>query len=197
MLSVNSVKHNGLTKTVQKLDTNAGVICGIAAMAAVITASNILVQYPINDWLTWGHFSFPVTFLVADVINRRLGASKARSVAYVGFFVAIVLSYWLASPRIALASGIAFITGQLTNIGIFSALRYRNWWHAPLISSTIASTIDTALFYAIAFAGTGLPWVTWALGDYGVKIVCAVFLLLPFFLITNRLWTGADSSANS
>ena len=168
---------------------NRAVISGIAAMAVVITASNILVGYPINDWLTWGHFTFPVTFLVADVINRRLGASQARNVAYAGFFVAVVLSYWLASPRISLASGTAFIVGQLVNIAIFNRLRYRNWWHAPLISSTIASTIDTALFYAVAFGGTGLPWVTWALGDYGVKILTAVFLLLPFFVITNRLWT--------
>jgi len=177
--------------------SSAGVIGGVAAMAAVITASNILVQYPINDWLTWGHFSFPVTFLIADVINRRLGASRARSVAYAGFFVAVVLSYWLASPRISLASGIAFISGQLTNIAVFSALRHRNWWYAPLISSTIASTVDTALFYAIAFAGTGLPWTTWALGDYGVKIVCAVCLLPPFFLITTRLWKTPDSSSIS
>ena len=173
------------------------VIAGIIAMAAVITISNILVGFPINDWLTWGHFSFPVTFLVADVINRRLGPARARSVAYTGFFVAVVLSFWLASPRISLASGIAFICGQLINIGVFHRLRRRNWWHAPLISSTIASTVDTVLFYGIAFAGTGLPWITWAVGDYGVKIFCAVFLLLPFFLITNRLWTKDSAAASS
>lgn len=158
-------------------------------MAAVITASNILVGYPINDWLTWGHFSFPISFFVADLVNRRLGASNARIVAYAGFAVAVVLSFWLASPRIALASGSAFIIGQLTNIGIFDRLRHRNWWHAPFISSSIASTVDTVIFYTIAFAGTGLPWVTWSIGDYGVKLVSAVFLILPYFFITKRLWS--------
>ncbi len=168
----------------------------IVVMAAVITASNILVQHPINDWLTWGHFTFPITFLVTDVINRRLGARQARSVAYSGFIVAVVLSFWLATPRIALASGSAFIFGQLINIGIFSILRRRMWWCAPLISSIIASTADTAVFYGLAFYQSGLPWITWALGDYAVKIMTAVFLLLPFFIITNRLWTNAEASAS-
>ncbi len=156
-------------------------------MTAVITTSNVLLSYPINDWLTWGHFSFPVTFLITDLINRRLGAWCARQVAYCGFAAAVVLSFWLATPRIALASGSAFIIGQLINIAIFDQLRHRNWWHAPLVSSSIASTIDTVLFYSIAFAGTGLPWLTWSLGDYVVKITAAVILILPYFIITKRL----------
>ncbi len=179
--------------------SQAGVIRslmpGIVAMAAVITASNILVGYPINDWLTWGHFSFPITFFITDLINRRLGAERARKVAYVGFTVAVVLSFWLATPRIAVASGSAFIIGQLTNIGIFDRLRHKNWWHAPLISSSIASTVDTIIFYSIAFAGTGLPWVSWSIGDYAVKLISALFLILPYFVITKRLW--ANGPANS
>ena len=169
-----------------------GVVIGVIAMAAVITISNILVQYPINDWLTWGHFSFPVTFLIADLLNRRLGPSKARTVAYTGFVVAILASFVLATPRIALASGLAFISGQLTDITIFNRLRRLQWWRAPLISSSIASTVDTIIFYSIAFAGTGLPWVTWAIGDYAVKLLSAAFLLLPFFVISNRIWAGRD-----
>ena len=165
------------------------LVLGITAMAAVITASNILVGYPINDWLTWGHFSFPISFFITDLVNRRLGATEARTVAYAGFGVAVVLSFWLATPRIALASGSAFIIGQLTNIGIFDRLRHRNWWHAPLISSSIASTVDTIIFYGIAFAGTGLPWLTWAVGDYAVKLSCALFLILPYFVVTKRLWS--------
>ena len=176
----------------QKSTQYREIFAGIIAMAAVITISNILVQYPINDWLTWGHFSFPVTFLIADLVNRRLGPSRARSVAYTGFVVAVVLSVWLATPRIALASGLAFLSGQLTDITIFHRLRKAKWWRAPLISSSIASTVDTAIFYSVAFAGTGLPWMTWALGDYAVKLLSAVFLLLPFFLITNRMWSNRN-----
>ena len=92
-------------------------------MATVVTASNILVSYPINDWLTWGAFTFPIAFLVADVVNRHFGPSRARTVAYAGFALAVALSLWLATPRIALASGGAFIIGQLADIAIFNHLR--------------------------------------------------------------------------
>lgn len=178
-----------MTSVEQNTRSTLGLAVGIAAMAAVITVSNILIGYPINEWVTWGHFSFPIVFFVTDLVNRRLGASHARIVAYAGFGVAVVLSFWLATPRIALASGSAFIIGQLTNIGIFDRLRHRDWWHAPLISSSIASTVDTIIFYTIAFAGTGSPWVTWSIGDYAVKLGSALFLILPYFVITKRLWS--------
>jgi hypothetical protein len=151
-----------------------------AAMAAVVAASNVLVQFPINDWLTWGAFTYPVAFLVTDLTNRRLGAAAARRVAVAGFVAAVVLSIWLATPRIALASGIAFLSAQLLDVTLFDRLRRRPWWQAPLASSTLASVWDTALFFSLAFAGTGLPWLTWALGDLGVKLAMALLLLLPF-----------------
>ena len=152
----------------------------IAAMVAVVAGSNVAVQYPINDWLTWGAFTYPVAFLVTDLTNRRLGPARARKVVYVGFALAVVLSALLATPRIALASGSAFVTAQLLDIFVFNCLRRLPWWQAPLISSGIASVWDTALFFGLAFAGTGLPWVTWALGDLGAKAAMALLLLLPF-----------------
>ena len=59
------------------------------------------VQVPLNDWLTWGGLSYPVAFLVTDVLNRRFGPSAARRVAWFGFAAALVVSFWVASPRIA------------------------------------------------------------------------------------------------
>ena len=160
-----------------------GISLGVIAMAVVVTLSNIAVQYPINDWLTWGALTYPVAFLVTDLTNRRLGAGAARNVVYVGFAVAVALSIWLATPRIALASGAAFLVAQLLDVSIFDRLRNAAWWRAPLISSTIASALDTALFFSLAFAATGLPWVTWAIGDFGVKIAVALVLLIPFRLL--------------
>jgi queuosine precursor transporter len=152
----------------------------VAAMVAVVAGSNVAVQYPINDWLTWGAFTYPVAFLVTDLTNRRLGPERARQVVYIGFALAVVLSAALATPRIALASGSAFVTAQLLDIFVFNRLRRLPWWQAPLISSGIASVWDTAVFFGLAFAGTGLPWLTWALGDLGVKAAMALLLLLPF-----------------
>ena len=164
----------------------AGVIVGVAAMALIVTASNVLVQIPINDWLTWGALSYPVAFLVTDLTNRRLGPGHARRVVYVGFALAIVLSIFFATPRIAIASGTAFLLAQLLDVHIFDRLRRGRWWRAPLVSSAAASLLDTALFFSIAFAGTGLPWVTWGIGDLGVKLAVAAGMLVPFRLLLGR-----------
>jgi hypothetical protein len=152
----------------------------VAAMVAVVAGSNLAVQYPINDWLTWGAFTYPVAFLVTDLTNRRFGPEQARRVAYVGFALAVALSVVLAGPRIALASGCAFLTAQLLDILVFDRLRRLAWWQAPLLSTALASLWDTGVFFGLAFAGSGLPWITWAIGDLGAKAAMALLLLLPF-----------------
>ena len=163
----------------------------VAAMVAVVASSNVAVQFPINAWLTWGAFTYPFAFLVTDLTNRRLGPGRARTVVYAGFALAVALSALLATPRIALASGSAFVTAQLLDIFAFNRLRRLPWWQAPLISSAIASLWDTAVFFGLAFAGTGLPWVTWAIGDLGAKAAMALLLLLPF----RALMGSADALA--
>ena len=157
-----------------------GFWIGLTAMAFLVTASNVLVQYPINDWLTWAAFTYPVCFLVTDLTNRALGPAAARRVVYAGFALAVLLSVYFATPRIALASGSAFLVAQLLDVAIFNRLRAGTWWRAPLVSSSIASAADTALFFSVAFVGTAVPWVTLALGDYAVKLAMALIMLLPF-----------------
>ena len=164
------------------------------AMAGVVLASNILVQYPINDWLTWGAFSYPVAFLVSDLINRRFGPPPARRVAAIGFAVAVAASLLLAPVRIALASGLAFIASQLLDIGVFDRLRRGTWWRAPLVATLIAAVLDSLVFWGIAFGGTDGPWLTWALGDLGVKLAVGVLMLLPFRLLIGRA-LGAPPAA--
>ncbi len=158
----------------------------VAAMVVVVAGSNLAVQFPINDWLTWGAFTYPVAFLVTDLTNRRQGPARARKVAYVGFALGVLLSIVVAGPRIALASGSAFLTSQLLDIQVFHRLRRLAWWQAPLISSALASLWDTAVFFSLAFAGSGLPWVTWAIGDLGAKAVMALLLLAPFRALMGR-----------
>lgn len=153
-----------------------------AAMVAVVVSANVLVQFPINQWLTWGAATYPVSFLITDLSNRFYGVSVARRVLYVGFFIAVILSIFLATPRIAIASGTAFLLAQLLDVQVFDRLRHGSWWKAPLISSFIGSAVDTALFFTIAFYGTEVPWVTLAIGDFSVKIVLALLMLVPFFI---------------
>lgn len=199
---------------------------GILAMAAIVVASNILVQFLFGQWLTWGAFTYPLAFLVTDVMNRVYGAGPARRVVFVGFIVGLVCSLIgtqimgefgpLVTLRIALGSGIAFLTAQLLDVAIFSALRDGRWWRAPLASTLIGSTVDTALFFTIAFsaslifiepandvswAGEVLPilglgpaaplWVSLAVADWMVKLSLALLALVPFRMITMRLTAAA------
>lgn len=157
----------------------------IAAMIAVVAAANVLVQHPIEafgaaEWLTWGAFTYPLSFLVTDLTNRRFGPEPARRVVYVGFALGVALSVMVAGPRIALASGMAFLAGQLLDIHVFDRLRRQAWWRAPLVSSLLSSALDTAMFFSLAFAFTPVPWPTLALGDFAVKLAMALVLLAPF-----------------
>lgn len=159
----------------------------ILAMMIVIVSSNYLVQFPINDWLTWGAFTFPVAFLVTDLTNRAVGAQAARRVAWVGFGMAVLVSLALAPWRIALASGVAFIVGQRLDILAFNRLRAQSWWKAPLFGSVVASVLDTGIFFFLAFAGTDLDWLMLAAGDLGVKWLMAALLLAPYRVMLPRL----------
>jgi uncharacterized PurR-regulated membrane protein YhhQ (DUF165 family) len=157
-----------------------GLIAGMTAMGIVVLVSNIAVNYPINVWLTSGALTYPIAFLVTDLVNRIFGPGPARKVVYAGFALGVALSLWFADQRIALASGTAFLTAQLLDIWVFDKLRRQSWWKAPLVSSLLSSALDTALFFSLAFYATGLPWVTWAIGDYGAKLAMAAVLLVPF-----------------
>jgi len=195
---------------------------GIIAMAAIVVASNILVQFLYGQWLTWGAFTYPFAFLVTDIMNRIYGQTAARRVVLVGFVVGLVCSLIgtqimgefgpLVTIRIAIGSGTAFLVAQLLDVAIFSALRDGKWWRAPLASTLIGSTVDTVLFFSIAFSGAlsfispltdvswateALPllgsgpvaplWVSLAVADWAVKLSLALIALIPFRMITARL----------
>jgi len=197
---------------------------GVIAMAAIVVASNILVQFLFGQWLTWGAFVYPLAFLVTDVMNRVYGARNARKVVFAGFLAGVACSVIgtqiigefgpLVTLRIAIGSGLAFLTAQLLNIAIFDRLRGGAWWRAPLVSTLVGSAVDTALFFTIAFsatlafiepandvswAGEVLPmlgfgpvvplWVSLAIADWGVKLAIALIALMPFRIIVRRLRT--------
>ncbi|MCP5153426.1 MAG: queuosine precursor transporter [Ectothiorhodospiraceae bacterium] len=173
-----------------------GVIVGVIAMTVIVAASNYLVRFPLGEWLTWAAFTYPIAFLVTDLTNRALGPGAARRVVLVGFAIGVIASAIVATPRIAVASGTAFLVAQLLDVQLFDRLRRaRAWWRAPLVSSTVASAVDTALFFGLAFAGTEVPWPTLAAGDFGVKLLAAGLMLVPFRLLMNA--TAPDSVAES
>jgi len=199
-----------------------GILIGVIAMAAVVVASNILVQFLFGNWLTWGAFTYPFAFLVTDLMNRTYGASQARKVIFAGFVVGVICSLIgtqimlefgpAVTLRIALGSGTGFLIAQLTDVLVFDRLRKGSWWRAPLVSSVVGSSLDTALFFTIAFsatlmfiepsndvswAGEILPilgfgpmaplWVSLGVADFFVKMLLAMIALIPFRVLSARL----------
>ena len=194
---------------------------GILAMAAIVVASNILVQFLFGQWLTWGAFTYPFAFLVTDLTNRLYGPAMARRVVLAGFGVGLACSAIgtqimgefgpLVTWRIALGSAMAFLVAQLMDVALFDRLRAGRWWRAPLVSSLVGSSLDTALFFTIAFSaglafiepgndvswanevlpllglGPAAPlWMSLAVADFGVKLALALVALVPFRLLVAR-----------
>jgi uncharacterized PurR-regulated membrane protein YhhQ (DUF165 family) len=192
----------------------------VALMTVVVVASNFLVQFPLNgeiagiqlgDILTWGAFTYPIAFLVTDLTNRQFGPTTARKVVFAGFVVGIALSFFTSVPRIAIASGSAYLAGQFLDIALFNRLRRQAWWRAPLVGSLIGSLLDTVMFFSLSFAavfvflGPNTPfaleqapilgifateaqrWISWAIGDFSVKLIVGLVMLLPYGALMNVL----------
>ncbi len=168
-------------------------------MGVIVLASNYLVQFPIKYYglekvLTYGAFSYPIAFLITDLANRSYGKIAARKIVYVGFALGIAFTLFfstnyadLISVRIAIGSGTAFMVAQLLDVQIFDKLRKQKWFVAPLTSSLIGSSVDTFLFFSIAFYATGIPWITLSLGDLAVKVLIALLMLIPFRLLLSTI----------
>jgi len=194
---------------------------GVLAMAIVVVASNILVQHPIGTWLTWGAFTYPLAFLVSDIVNRLEGPAAARRVVYAGFVTGLACSAIgtqimgeygpLVTMRVAVGSGIAFLVAQLVDVAIFDRLRRQAWWKAPFLSTFVGSSLDTAIFFTVAFSasltvlepandvswaaetlpllgiGPDVPfWVSLGVADWLVKIAVDLVALLPFRFAIHR-----------
>ena len=124
----------------------------------------------------------------------------------------------LATPRIAMASGMAFLTAQLLDIRIFASLRRKAWWLPPFVSSVISSALDTAIFFSFAFycgalPGLGLtvsdgfaalgladecmalPWVSLAVADYSVKLALAALSIAPYGAILTLMRSRSRQAA--
>jgi len=175
-------------------------------MGIVVVLSNYLVQFPVQQFglseiLTYGAFSYPVTFLITDLANRAYGKAVARKVVYLGFIIGILLTLFVStnfkdiiSIRIAIGSGVAFFIAQNLDVQVFDRFRKKNWYVAPLTSSILGSVTDTFLFFSIAFYATGVPWISLAMGDLAVKLIITLLMLIPFRLLLNKIRDYTDNS---
>ena len=169
-----------------------------ALMAGIVTISNYLVQFPVKYFgleniLTYAAFTYPITFLITDLANRKYGKLIARRIVYFGFFIGILLTLYFStnfqdiiSIRIAIGSGTAFLIAQLLDVKVFDLLRNKIWFLAPLSSSLLGSLIDTFLFFSISFYNTEVPWISLAIGDFIVKVSISLIMLIPFRLLLSK-----------
>ncbi len=156
----------------------------IIAMALVVVASNILVQFLVEgssfewviDWtglagfLTLGAFTYPFAFLVTDLTNRIYGAKEARRVVFYGLVIGVSLSLVgtqidgqfgpLVTWRVLVGSAAAFFIAHMVDISIFRYIYERSyakeWKRAPFISSMVGSALDTMIFFSVAFSALTL-----------------------------------------
>ena len=200
----------------------AGIYLAVLSMAAIVILSNILVHFLLGEWLTYAAFTYPFAFLITDLSNRLYGSKVARLIVLIGFFTGILGSLIgtqiygefgpLVTLRVAIASGAAFLLSQLLDIKLFYLFFSKTqWWRAPLFSSIIGGSIDTLLFFSVAFDanfsflepsndvswanitspllgwGPEVPfWLSLSVADFIIKLGIVFISLVPFRLILNK-----------
>ncbi|GLT13087.1 7-cyano-7-deazaguanine/7-aminomethyl-7-deazaguanine transporter [Vibrio algivorus] len=176
----------------------------------VIASSNYLVQIPFTIFglhTTWGAFTFPFIFLATDLTVRIFGAGMARKIIFWVMLPALAISYVLSVmffegkfqgmaqlgvfnlfvARIAIASFMAYLLGQIMDVHVFNRLRQlKQWWVAPTCSTLFGNALDTIAFFSIAFYMSSDPfmaehWTEIALVDYSVKLIISLGLFVPMY----------------
>ena len=163
------------------------VIFSTILFALLIVSSNYLVQFPLNDFLTYGALTYPFTFLLSDVLSEHYDRKRVLNIVRVGIILAFIPSYLLAEPRIAIASVGAFFFSQQIDVYAFYWIKSKFpklWWFRSAGSTAFSQFIDTIIFFHVAFLFE-MPWesiLMLSIGDYTVKLIFA-FLNTPFFYL--------------
>ena len=178
----------------QRLIDNKTMFIAVIMMATVVMLSNVLVQFYLGAFLTYGAFTYPIAFLINDVVNKLEGPKRARQVILWGFVVGVFCSLIgsqiegefgpLVTLRIAIGSGLAFLIAHLSDTYIFHFFRKLKWWVPPLVSSTIGSALDTFIFFSVAFSLT----FVFIEPQNDVAWANEVSALLNFFPIDTPFW---------
>jgi queuosine precursor transporter len=143
---------------------------------------------------------FPVSYIVGDVLTEVWGYAAARRVIWLGFAcnALMVGGLWLGgvipaapfwsgqaayseilgqTPRILVASFVAYLVGEFANSFVLAKLKVATagrWlWTRTIGSTVVGQGLDSAVFVALAFAGSVPPGVLFALmaGQWVVKVL--------------------------
>ncbi|WP_407331869.1 7-cyano-7-deazaguanine/7-aminomethyl-7-deazaguanine transporter [Enterovibrio sp. 27052020O] len=191
----------------------------------IIASSNYLVQLPFTIFgfhTTWGAFTFPFIFLATDLTVRIFGAGMARKIIFSVMVPSLLISYVLSVlfyqgqyqglahltefnlfvARIAAASFMAYLLGQILDIHVFNRLRQtKKWWVAPSCSTVFGNALDTLAFFAIAFynspdAFMAANWTEIAIVDYVFKLIISLGLFVPMYGVLLNYLVGRMTKVN-
>lgn len=154
-------------------------VTGAAALLA------FLASIPFANWWLatngmWQTFLGPVpsgvwvvafSFVARDLAQVALG----RKWAWGAIAVGAALSYWLAGPELALASGAAFLWSESTDALVFTPLANRGRFTLGVVlSGYAASAVDSLLFLWLAFGSVSGWWQLWLVKTAFVLIATPV-----------------------
>lgn len=114
-----------------------------------------------------------LSFTLRDIVQDRLGRLWTVAAILAGALVSALIS-----PQLAVASGLAFLVSEASDMAVYSPLRERNWLAAVGLSNTVGLVIDSALFLWLAFGSLDFL-AGQILGKLEVTIVTVV--VLAFF----------------
>lgn len=159
---------------------------------------------------------YPLTFLLTDVVSEVEGKKSAHTLVIMGFYMSLFMvlilfvgkiltpaPFWKyqdsynvilgATPRIVLASMIAYIISQNHDVWAFHWWKRRTagrrLWVRNNLSTMASQLIDSVLFIGIAFSGVYSVKTVGGmiLGQYLVKIGIAI-LDTPFCYLLVRFY---------
>jgi uncharacterized integral membrane protein (TIGR00697 family) len=194
----------------------------MAAFVCVLMASNVIGAG--KRCQVWGYtFSagvlfFPASYLFGDVLTEVYGYARARRVVWAGFSALVFVSFMSTvvltlpaapdwphqaayetvfggTPRVALASLVAYFCGEFCNSYVLAKMKIfsegRHLWARTIGSTIVGEAVDSAIFYPIAFYGatgwTAQQMLAVLLGNYTLKVLWEV-VMTPFtYKIVNFL----------
>lgn len=157
------------------------IITGVFVAVVIISniaSTKILILGPFT--FDGGTLLFPVSYIFGDVLTEVYGYKASRRVIWTGFLSCLGLSFvlWIVgvlppaedwhnqeayrkilmvTPRIAVASLVAFSAGEFSNSYILAKMKIwtkgKYLWTRTIGSTVVGEGVDTALFCLIAFAG--------------------------------------------
>lgn len=156
----------------------ATALLSAAAFLSCVVAANYVTTHhglvPVGFGLTAtaGTYLAGITFVLRDSVQDGLGRLASIGLVLAG----AVVSYLIADPFIALASGVAFLAAEIADLAIYTPLRSRGYVRAAVASNIVGAVVDTLLFLWIA--GFALTAAVFAGQIIGKLVVTAAVVAL-------------------